>query len=171
MSSFQLKFNIAEEKDWSRVLEIYNEAVSEMGKTADTEVQNIETKGHWLQNHKTDKHAIILGILEDQIIGWCSISPYRKGRKALECTAEISYYVSRSYRKKGLGSELINYSINYAKEHGIKNLIAILLDINIESIGLLRKFKFQEWGHLPGIANINNKACGQYIFGKKIGEN
>jgi phosphinothricin acetyltransferase len=168
ISSGQLEFRIAEKKDWNRVLEIYNEAVSEFGKTADLYEQDLDSKHDLLSLHLHIKYPILLGLINEKIIGWCSLSPYRKGRKALEFVAEISYYISGEYRNKGIGTSLIEKSIAHARDNGIRNLIAILLDINTESIRLLEKFKFKQWGHLPEIANIEDKICGQFIYGRNI---
>jgi L-amino acid N-acyltransferase YncA len=61
-----------------------------------------------------------------------------------------------------------NYTIASAKALGFRNLIAILLDLNKVSIYIIEKFRFEKWGHLPEIVQIDDITCGQYIYGKKI---
>ena len=148
-----LTFRIAETQDWSRIINIYNQSVKEPGKTADTELQTIESKNDWLKDHLDEKFPILIAELNG---------------KALESTAEISYYIDKQYQGSGIGTYLIEETIGYAKVHGIKNLMAILLDINEASISILKKFGFEKWGHLPNIAEINGSKCGQFIFGKNI---
>jgi phosphinothricin acetyltransferase len=171
MAHHSLNIRIAERSDWPRIIDIYNKSVIEGGKTADTETQSVESKETWLSEHLDEDHPILLGILDDAIIGWCSLSPYRPGRRALSSTLEISYYILEKFRGKGFGSLLIKESIRYASSRGHKNLLAILLDINYSSIRLLEKFGFERWGHFPGIADLGYKKCGQFVYGKNIENN
>lgn len=163
-----LVINTAVKKDWPYIIEIYNQAIQEGGKTADTETLTVEERKDWLSLHLNTKHPILIAELDSKIIGWCSLSPHRPGRKALEKTLEISYYVDKNYQGKGVGSFLIKSALNYSERNGIKNLFAILLDINNISVKILEKFGFQKWGHLPNIAEIDGKICGQFIYGKNL---
>ena len=163
-----ITIRIATESDWPKIIEIYNQSIHELGKTADTEPQSVTSREDWLKNHLSPKHPILLAEIESIVVGWCSLSPHRPGRKALERTQEISYYIDADYRGKGVGSTIIRETISYAKKNEIKNLFAILLDINTQSIAILEKFGFERWGHLPKVADINGNVCGQLIYGKHI---
>lgn len=163
-----LIFRKAEKKDWQRIIDIYNQSVMETGKTADTELQTVESRSIWLGDHLDERYPILVALLNGKIIGWCSLSRYRPGRKALESTAEISYYIDNRFRGKGIGVRLIEETISYAREHGIKNLMAILLDINEISTVILKGFGFEKWGHMPNIADLGDRTCGQFIYGKNI---
>jgi phosphinothricin acetyltransferase len=154
--------------DWQSIIDIYNQAVLEIGKTADTEQQTVAGRKNWLEQHLSPKYPIILAETNSKIVGWCSLSPHRPGRKALERTAEISYYIDRDFRKKGIATTLIKAAIVKAKERDIKTLFAILLDINTPSVNLLEKMGFEKWGHLPNVAEIDGEICGQFIYGKHI---
>ena len=164
----KIMIRIAQKSDWQAIIDIYNQAVLEEGKTADTEPQSIEGRLNWLEQHLNPKHPILLAEKKSKKVGWCSLSPHRPGRKALDKTAEISFYIDKEFRKKGIGIALIQASIEHAKDSGIKNLFAILLDINTPSVNLLLKMGFEKWGHLPKVAEINGQICGQYIYGKHI---
>jgi len=63
---------------------------------------------------------------------------------------------------------LLNHVILDCSRIKIESLLAILLDINKNSIAILDKFKFTKWGHFPDIVNLNGKKCGQLIYGLKI---
>jgi phosphinothricin acetyltransferase len=158
----------AEETDYPQIVSIYNHAVDEKFATADTEYITVESRKEWFAQHSPQSYPIFVAEEKDQVIGWCSLSPHRPGRKALRTVAEISYYIHKEHRRKGVANSLITYTIKKAKEIGLKNLITILLDLNKTSIYILEKFGFEKWGHLPNIADINGIACGQFIFGKKL---
>ncbi|MCP5061830.1 MAG: N-acetyltransferase [Ignavibacteriae bacterium] len=164
----RITIRTATQSDWERIIEIYNQAVLEGEKTADTEPVTVKERKDWLSLHLHNRYPILLAELNNQIVGWCSLSPHRPGREALEKTAEISYYILANYRRQGIASTLITASIETAKQNGIKNLFSILLDINKHSVTILEKFGFEKWGHLPNIAELNGKVCGQFIYGKEI---
>lgn len=156
------------ETDLKKIVEIYNHAVDERFATADTEYVSIESRNGWFAQHSSDKYPIYVAEEINEVIGWCSLSPHRPGRKALRTVAEISYYIHKDHRRKGVAKSLISFTIEKAKQLGFKNLITILLDLNEPSIHLLEKFGFEKWGHLPNIAEIDGTTCGQFIYGKKF---
>ena len=105
---------------------------------------------------------------ENKIIGWSSISPYRPGRMALRYTVELSYYIHNDYQKKGYGKLLIEFVLKECKKMQIKNILAIVLENNIASIKLLKKYNFKKWGFLPEIADFDGNKCGHYYYGLKL---
>ena len=102
------------------------------------------------------------------IIGYGTLSPYRKGRQAMRNIAEASFFLDEKYRGKGYGTILLNKIISDCPRVKIKTLIAILLDVNRKSIRLLKKFGFKKWGHFPDVIEFEDKTCGQLIYGLKI---
>jgi len=155
-------------KDLANIVKIYNQAVDEKFATADTEYITIESRKEWFTRHSSVTYPIYVAEENNEIIGWCSLSPHRLGRKALRTVAEISYYIHKDHRRKGIANSLIAHTIEKAKQLGFKNLITILLDLNKPSIYLLEKFGFEKWGHLPDIAEIDGIICGQFVYGKKL---
>jgi len=107
---------------------------------------------------------------EKTIIGYGSLSPYREGRKAMSKIAEVSFFLDERFQGKGYGSLLLAKIISDCDRVGINTLLAILLDVNKKSIGLLKKFGFKEWGHFPNVIEFENKICGQSILGLKVSD-
>jgi L-amino acid N-acyltransferase YncA len=163
-----MNIRIAKENDYPQIISIYNHAVDEKFATADTEHITLESRKNWFEQHSAKTYPIFIAEENGQVIGWCSLSPHRPGRKALRTVAEISYYIHKDHRRKGLADKLISYTIEAAKKLEFKNLISILLDANTTSIYILEKYGFEKWGHLPEIAQIDEIICGQYIYGKKL---
>lgn len=163
-----MQIRIAEEKDYIDVINIYNHAVDEKFATADTEYVTIESKKEWFAQHSPKTYPIFIAEENNEIIGWCALSPHRPGRKALRTVAEISYYIHKDHRRRGAANFLITHTMHAANSLGFKNLISILLDLNKPSIHILEKFGFEKWGHLPEVAEIDGTLCGQFIYGRKI---
>ncbi len=158
----------ANENDFVDIVKIYNHAVNEKFTTADTDYVTVESRKEWFAQHSPETYPIYVAEQDEEMIGWCSLSPHRPGRKALRKVAEISYYIHKDHRRKGVANSLITHTIESAKALGFKNLISILLELNKPSIYILEKFGFEKWGHLPNVAEIDGVICGQYIYGRKI---
>ena len=158
----------ANENDFVDIVKIYNHAVNEKFATADTDYVTVESRKEWFAQHSPETYPIYVAEQDEEMIGWCSLSPHRSGRKALRKVAEISYYIHKDHRRKGVANSLITHTIKSAKALGFKNLISILLELNKPSIYILEKFGFEKWGHLPNVAEIDGVICGQYIYGKRL---
>jgi L-amino acid N-acyltransferase len=151
-----------------QIVEIYNQAILTMQVTGDLKPFKTEQKREWFLEHENDKYPLLAAEYNNKIIGWISISPYRKGREALIKTVEVSYYIDCNFRKKGIGTKLLVEMIKRSNEIGYKTMFAILFDNNIGSIKLLEKNNFEKWGFLPDVVEINGKTYGHLYYGRKI---
>jgi phosphinothricin acetyltransferase len=163
-----MNIRVAYEYDLIRIVEIYNQAVAQIGATADLNPVNVESRLGWFTDHKPDAYPIWVAEQSEYILGWCSLSAYRPGRMALRHTAEISYYVHEDHRRKGVASALIQHAIGQCPALKIKNLFSLLLDVNVPSIRILEKFGFVKWGHMPDIAEFDGMTCGHFIYGRQV---
>lgn len=161
-------FRKAIKEDLALIVSIYNEAIRAGFQTADLEEIKTEDRIQWFEDHQKAPYDIFVLEVDKQVVGWLSLSPYRKGRGALITNAEISYYLSTSVQSKGLGSYMMEEGIKKARQKNIRNLIAILLAANNRSVILLQKYGFEEWGRLPEIANINQHIIDHLYFGLKL---
>ena len=118
------------------------------------------------------KNAIAFWVLEleGEVAGWGTLTPYRKGRPALDQCAEITFYVHEDFRKRGVASELISALHHSAIENRIAHLIAILLEDNEPSKNILAKHGYRQWGLLPDIAHFPDKSVGHLYMGLSIGD-
>jgi len=162
------KIRLAKEKDLPEIVRILNQAIKKGLCNAYLEPCQVEDRLKWFRQHNPDKYPVYVYTRDNQVLGWLSISPYRKGRRALRFTAEVSYYVEQNYQSQGIGSKLLEYAISQMPELNLKTIFAILLDVNTASIKLLEKFGFKKWGHLPNIADFNGTVCGQYYYGYQL---
>ena len=159
---------IATLDDLPAVVSIYNQAVASRFATADTMPVTVNSRHEWFIEHEPSSHPIFVWEDASEVKGWCSLSPYRKGRMALRFTAEISYYVRANAHRKGIASSLIRHSLAACPSLQIKNLFAIVLEHNTASRGLLEKLEFEKWGFLPRVADFDGHECGHVYYGRKI---
>ena len=154
--------------DLEAINEIYNQAVESGFSTAHTSPISMDERREWCLEHDPGRNPVFVWEEKGVLAGWISLGPYRKGREALGSVAEVSYYVHNDYHRRGIGSRLLEYVIDVAPRYNYKTLIAILLDKNISSIALLRKYGFELWGDMPGIAEINGGKFNHQYYGLRL---
>jgi phosphinothricin acetyltransferase len=163
-----MSIRIARTFDLEAIVEIYNQAVAARA-TADMIPLTVEGSEDWFRRHAPERHPILVADLGGEVAGWASISEYRPGRGALRHTAEISYYVDSAHHRRGVGSGLVSAAIDRCPSLAIKTLFAILLADNVASVRLLEKLGFEEWGHLPRVADFDGREVGHLYYGLRVG--
>jgi phosphinothricin acetyltransferase len=168
LPSVDMLIRIAQFADLRAIVSIYNQAVPNRHSTANTIPWTVEGRSPWFKEHEPNHHPIYVGEVNNQVIGWCSLSAYRPGRLALRFTAEISYYIDNSFHRRGIGSALIGHAIKACPSLEIKNIIAVLIDRNEASRNLLETLGFQQWGYLPRVLDFDGEECGEFYYGKRV---
>ena len=163
---FYIRF--AKLADLSEVVDIYNQAIRAGQRTADTDEFSVEDRLDWFKAHTPDKHPLLVAIQENKVIGYLTISSYREGRSAFLRTAEVSYYIHFQHHRQGVASQLMHRAIELCPSLEVKTLIAMLLGSNNGSIGLLKKFGFEQWGKMPQIAEFNKEKIDHLFYGRHI---
>jgi L-amino acid N-acyltransferase YncA len=164
----KLLYRDATRTDLKTIVDIYNSTIASRMVTADTEPVSIESKVDWLDEHKPDQRP--LWVVEDsnkKIIGWVSFQSFY-GRPAYNATAEISIYLDESQRGKGLGGQILQYSMTEARQFGIHTLLGFIFAHNEPSLRLFRRFGFEDWATLPNIAVLDGTERSLKILGKRI---
>jgi L-amino acid N-acyltransferase YncA len=159
---------LAEQRDRESVIAIYNQAIAATFQTAFTEPLGPTEGAEWFARHQGQAYPMFVYEQEETVVGWLIVIPYRSGRGALRYTVEISYFIHSSYQGKGIGRELIEYSLDACRQLGYKTILAIILDRNIPSIRLLEKFGFEKWGYLPGVADFDGTECNHVYYGLRL---
>jgi len=167
--STSLHIRQATRGDLHRLTAIYNQAVEAGLRTADIRTQTPIERKEWLEIHlNSPRHPVFIAETAGEILGYLSISPYRKGREALRFAAEVSYYVDFDHHQKGIGSALMNHALNFCMKKELKTIFAILLETNTASIALLKKYGFERWATLPNIADFGGIEISQVYYGKRL---
>ncbi len=163
-----MKLSLAKYSDLKGIVEIYNQAIKAGGCTADTEPFSLAEREAWFKQHTPDHFPLFVAKEENELLGYLTLSPYRENRKAVQHTAEISYYIHYKHHRKGVASQLMDYTITLCPSLQIKNLIAILLGCNQASILFLEKNGFRQWGCFPNIVEFGEDKVDHLYYGKHL---
>ena len=126
---------------------------------------SLEDRIKWVHAVNPQENPLYTAILDNHVLGWLSVRPYRESRAALKRVKEVSYYVSPAWQEKGIGKALLAHAIAKAPALNIGTFLAIVLEKNLRSIGLLEKFGFSRWGFLPRVAEFDGEYCGHCYYG------
>jgi phosphinothricin acetyltransferase len=153
--------------DLLEIVAIYNAAIPDRLATADLVPVSVESRTDWFFAHSPEERPIWVLEIDAGIAGWLSFQSFY-GRPAYKATAELSIYVSPSYRRCGVGRQLLSHAIEQSPVLGLKTLLGFIFAHNQPSLQLFVSFGFQQWGYLPQVANLDGLERDLVIMGKQI---
>ena len=106
----------AKEKDLQEIVEIFNQAVHTRNSTGYLDKVSVEERKQWFSEHCKKNYPILLAEQNNTIIGWISIDPYRKGRKAFKKTVEASLFIHKDHKRKGVAEPAVNHNDAHSKK-------------------------------------------------------
>jgi len=153
--------------DLESIVEIYNSTIPSRFVTADLEPVTVESRVKWFHEHTERHRPLWVMKAEGRIIAWLSFSSFHS-RAAYDATAEISIYISPANRSQGIGSIFLRKAIEECPRLNIRNIVALVFGHNKPSLALLRKFGFEQWGLLPGVATLDGVDRDLVLMGLKL---
>lgn len=162
-----MTLRIAQPHDLPRIVEIYNSTIPGRQSTADLEPVSVNDRQAWFDRHRADSYPLLVEENDAGIIAWISFEPFY-GRAAYRRTAELSIYVASDQRGQGLGSRLLAEALEHAVTLRFRNIVGYVFAHNPASLALMRRFGFEEWGHLPDVAEMDGKPYSLCIVGKRL---
>ncbi|NHC41312.1 N-acetyltransferase [Bacillus sp. MM2020_1] len=123
---------------------IYNQGIEDRIATLETEIKDGSYMMDWFEKHK-GRYKVIVAEDEDQIVGWAALNQYNN-RCAYDGVADISVYISRDYRGKGIGKKLLADLESHAEENGFHKMVLFTFPFNQLGKGLYKKMGFREVG-------------------------
>ncbi len=154
-------------EDLPFIVEIYNSTIPSRMVTADTDFVTVNDKLDWFNEHNPHKRPLWMVEYENEVCGWVSFQSFY-GRPAYNETAEISIYLHKDFRGKGLAKKVLNKVIEECPKYEINTLLAFIFGHNEPSIRLFSGFGFEKWGHLPEVANLDGMKRDLVILGKNV---
>jgi phosphinothricin acetyltransferase len=139
-------------EDLDALLAIYNDGI--MTGTASFEERPL-TKAEgirWFNSHQ-DRFLLLIFEEEFNILGYVTISPFGHPQETAYNCVELSIYIHKMARGKGVGSQLMDAMIERVKkDEGIKAIISVITEGNEGSVYLHEKKGFVYGGKLSNVA-------------------
>ena len=143
--------------DIAACLDIYNYEVVNGVATLDLEPRTLTEWQEWYEVHQTSEHCIFVGIMDDVVVGYASLSPYRT-KDAFKSTVELSIYIHQEYRGKGVASKLMAHILEHAKEtETLHTVVSVITAGNAASTALHERFGFTYCGLTPQVGFKHGK--------------
>ncbi|MBL7916010.1 MAG: N-acetyltransferase [Bacteroidia bacterium] len=139
-----LSIRPATANDILRITDIYNDAILNTTATFDTETKTVEERMQWFLNHD-EKHPVIVAEIDSKVIGFASLSKW-SDRCAYDGTAEVSVYIDRNHRGKGVGKRMVEVIALEGERAGLTNLISRITEGNLSSIHIHEQLGFEHIG-------------------------
>lgn len=147
----------AEEKDIPRIRDLYNQGILDRIATLEEQPKNMEEMHQWF-HRRSPRYAVLVAEVNGEVQGWASLNPYSH-RCAYAGVADLSVYIDRSWRGKGVGSRLLRALEEKAKENGFYKMVLFTFPFNHLGQGLYRKMGFRE----VGVFQHQGKLDGRFV--------
>lgn len=120
---------IAVSADIQRITEIYNQGIEDRFATFETRLRNTVEMEEWLLNREPRYSVLVIADEQDYVQGWASVNSYNS-RCCYGGVGDLSIYIDREMRGKGLGKLLLGGLMDSAREQGFHKLILNAFDSN-----------------------------------------
>jgi L-amino acid N-acyltransferase YncA len=138
--SFKVLISSMQPEHWPSVERIYLEGIATGNATFETESPGWES---WDAKHH--QHSRLVALEGREVLGWAALSPVST-RRVYAGVAEVSIYVAKAARGRGVGRALLPALVEQADQHGIWTLQAGIFPENRASIALHKGCGFREVG-------------------------
>jgi L-amino acid N-acyltransferase YncA len=133
----------AQPADVEAIAAIYNEGIEERIATFETRPRTPADIEAWLD--PGERLPVLVAELQHSVVGWARVIAYSE-REVYAGVGEVSVYVSRSARGRGIGTALLEALQSGAAELGYWKLLGKLFTENVASAAMIRRAGWREVG-------------------------
>lgn len=146
-----MEIRIAQEGDVPYLLDIYNYEVLHGEATFDINPRTLSERLDWYYAHNVGIHPLIVAVEDGHAVGYACLSPYRV-KEAYAATVELSVYVHKDYRKRGIARKLMLHILSMAREDNrIHTVISVITGGNQASVHLHEELGFLHCGTIKEV--------------------
>ncbi len=139
----------AVEADLPAILDITNDAIRNTTAVWNETPTTLEARAAWLRDRQAG-YAVLVAEEQGEVTGFASLGPFRPF-EGYARTTELSIYIHKDHRGRGLGSILLAALVERARALGMHVIVAGIAGDNEGSIRLHRRHGFAEVGRMPEV--------------------
>lgn len=140
--------------DAAVICTIYNQGIEDRIATLETELRTPEERRRWMAG-RGPRHPVVVAVTDEQVVGWGSLNSFNP-RPAYDHVVDLSVYVERGWRGRGVGRVLLLHLLARAKTLGYHKMVLATFPYNEAGVALYKKMGFtpvgvyHEQGRLDG---------------------
>lgn len=161
------KVRKAKIEDISYITSIYNQGIEDRVATLETRPRNNTEMLEWLSSRGERFKVIVIEDSENIVRGWASINVFNS-RCCYSGVGDLSIYIDRSVRGKGLGKILLSSLLETAKDQEFHKLVLSTFESNEAGKGLYRALGFREVGTYENQGILDGKFVNVTVMEKLI---
>ena len=143
--------------DAPAICAIYNQGIEDRLATLETELRDPDERRRWLGS-RGPRHPVVVAESGTQIVAWASLNPFNP-RGCYDHVADISVYVERSWRGKGVGRMLLARLLELGRSVGFHKLVLACFPTNKPGVAL-----YERMGFVPvGVYREQGLLDGQWV--------
>ncbi|WP_149095260.1 arsinothricin resistance N-acetyltransferase ArsN1 family A [Paenibacillus terrae] len=137
-----LNVRTATSEDLNRILDIYNQGIEDRIATLEVEAKDFDYMTDWFKVHQ-NRYTVLVAESDGIVVGWASLNRYSH-RCAYDGIADLSIYVDRTFRSKGVGSALHLELEKEARKNNFYKIILFTFPFNENGQRLYQKIGYRE---------------------------
>lgn len=134
----------ATEGDLGSILTIYNQGIEDRVATLETELKDETYMNEWFKKHQ-GRYTVIVAEVNQCVIGWASINVYNP-RSAYDGVGDLSIYIHRDHRGKGIGKQLLGNLEEIGKQKNFHKFVLFTFPFNSLGQSLYHRTGYREVG-------------------------
>ncbi|MCL6596799.1 MAG: arsinothricin resistance N-acetyltransferase ArsN1 [Firmicutes bacterium] len=132
--------------DVGAITRIYNQGIEDRLATLETRAYTPAEMAARLEG-RDGRHPLIVAVRDGAVEGWASLNPFSP-REAYRHVADLSVYVGREHRGRGVGTFLLNDLAGRARRLGYHKLVLTAFPFNAAAMALYARAGFRTVGVL-----------------------
>jgi phosphinothricin acetyltransferase len=130
--------------DADAISAIHNQGILDRVATLDTSLRTPAGSRQWLAERGA-RHPVLVADAGGVVVGWASLNRFNP-REAYDHVADVSVYVERGWRGKGIGTSLLEHLVQRAGELGYHKMVLAALAHNRAGLALYARAGFDRVG-------------------------
>jgi L-amino acid N-acyltransferase YncA len=139
-----LTVRFAARDDAAAICTIYNQGITDRVATLETELRDPDERRRWL-SARGPRHPVVVAEQAGRVVAWASLNSFNP-RHCYDHVADISVYVERGWRGKGVGRVMLGRLIELGRELHFHKLVLACFPTNKAGVALYERMGFASVG-------------------------
>ena len=130
--------------DAATICTIYNQGIEDRVATLETGLRDPDERRRWLSS-RGPRYPVVVAEAAGRIVAWASLNSFNP-RHCYDHVADISVYVERSWRGKGIGRIMLARLIELGRSLSFHKLVLACFPTNKPGVALYERMGFASVG-------------------------